>query len=163
MKLRDAHYILEGIAADDDFCGNKGAGAIILAKSTGKILVSFRSKDVDQPHTWGVWGGITNKKETPIAGATREATEELGDFELIDSIPLYVFRDKKAGFVFHNFLFVVDKQFTPSPKRKEKWETEGHRWVEFGDWPKPLHFGLKDLIKDKVSMDKVKEYINKSE
>ena len=44
--------------------------------------------------------------------------------------------------VYHNFLAIIDNEFEPDLN----WETQGYEWVDFGDWPSPLHPGLKWLI-----------------
>ena len=127
------------------FWGKRGAGAIVMAKTTGKLLLPYRSLYVLQPHTWGVWGGAIDPKEKPEDAVKREMKEEVGYRGLdIDLIPLYVFEDEKTGFRYHNFLAVVPDEFTPDLN----WETDNFKWVEFGDWPTPLHFGLKALIKN---------------
>lgn len=125
------------------FWGRQGSGAIIMAKTTGRLLIPFRSLSVEQPHTWGVWGGAVDSGENPKDAVKREMEEEVGyRHHDIILIPMYVFHDKKSGFKYHNFLAVVNDEFTP----ELNWETDNFKWVEFGDWPSPLHFGLKALI-----------------
>ena len=43
------------------FWGKQGAGCIILAKDTGRICLPHRSQYVEQPGTWGTWGGAIDK------------------------------------------------------------------------------------------------------
>jgi len=62
------------------FWGNEGAGVVFLAEDTGKVMVSYRSAYVNEPHTWGVWGGAFERGETPEHAAEREAREETGYF-----------------------------------------------------------------------------------
>jgi 8-oxo-dGTP pyrophosphatase MutT (NUDIX family) len=143
------------------FWGKQGAGAIILAKSTGKFLIPFRSSYVEQPNTWGVWGGAIDSGEDPKEAAKREVQEEAGyrggDILMI---PLYIFHDQKSGFKYYNFLAVVDDEFTPNLN----WETENFKWVEFGQWPTPLHFGLKALLQHSgAAIQKVIEKVRGSE
>lgn len=127
------------------YWGKQGAGAIILAQNTGRILLPYRSSNVEQPHTWGVWGGAIDEDEEPAEAVRREISEEVGYPELdMELIPMYVYRDPKVGFQYSNFLVVVPKEFTP----KLNWETENSRWVTFGEWPTPLHFGLKALLQN---------------
>lgn len=137
------------------FWGTKGAGAIILARNTGRILLSRRSADVEQPHTWGVWGGAIDSNEDPVVAVKRELGEELG-YHGLDSelIPLYIYKHP-SGFQYHNFLAIVPQEFVP----KLDWETEGYRWVTFGEWPVPLHFGLKSLLQN--DGDKILSIIQK--
>ena len=130
--------------AQTGFWGKQGAGAIFLARDTGRLLIAHRSRSVEQPGTWGTWGGAIDdpEGETPKDAVKREVAEESGYRGRFDLIPLYVFQ--KGAFKFHNFLVIVDCEFTP----KLDWENQGYRWVEYGDWPKPMHFGLASLIKN---------------
>lgn len=109
-----------------------------------------------EPHTWGVWGGAIDEGESPVEGATREALEELGTISIEKRIPLYVF--KSGEFRYSNFLFIVSDEFEPSPMPEHAWETEGHTWATVGDWPDPLHPGLKALFSDPRSMAKIKSF-----
>ena len=125
------------------YFGNEGAGAIILAQDTGRILLPYRSISVEQPHTWGAWGGAINKQEEPSQAVIRELGEEVGyTLEIKKLIPLYVFEDPRVEFRYSNFLAVIPSEFIP----KLNWETEKFMWVQYGQWPTPLHFGLKALI-----------------
>jgi hypothetical protein len=65
-------------------------------------------------------------------------------------VPLFVF--KKGTFRYSNFLAMVAEEFKPSLN----WETEAARWVEFGKWPSPLHFGLQAVLNDAASVQKIK-------
>ena len=136
------------------FFGSQGAGCIILAQDTGRILICHRSEDVQEPGTWGVWGGAIDNEEDPRAAAIREVREECGYSGPISAMePLYIF--SKGSFSYYNFLAIVQKEFTPHLD----WESQGFRWCQFGRWPKPLHFGLVSLFSDGASVDKIKAAI----
>jgi ADP-ribose pyrophosphatase YjhB (NUDIX family) len=122
------------------FWGKQGAGCIFLAKDTKRILLPYRSSQVLQPHTWGVWGGAIDNNEDPATAVKREVEEEAGYNGNVQLIPLAVY--EKDTFRYYNFLAIVDTEFKP----KLQWETENYKWVEYGNWPKPLHFGLEYLI-----------------
>lgn len=143
------------------FWGKAGAGCIFIAKDTGRILLNHRSQLVEQPNTWGVWGGAIDGKETPIEAVKREAKEESG-YEADNSqiIPIFVFHDEKSGFKYHNFIVVVEKEFTPKIPISSQWETQGWKWVDFGDWPMPLHFGVKSILNDKKSVSTILKIID---
>lgn len=126
--------------AKTGFWGKQGAGCIFLAKDTKRILLPFRSRAVLEPNTWGVWGGAIDKNESPESAVRREVKEEAGYKGNVEFVKLAVFQ--KDSFQYHNFLAIVDTEFTPDLN----WETETYKWVPYGEWPSPMHFGLKYLI-----------------
>ncbi len=139
------------------FWGKAGAGCIFLARDTGRFLIAHRSRHVEQPGTWGTIGGAIDSGETPIDAVRREAYEETGYKGHIDDIiPLYVFRSN--SFKYSNFVVVVEKEFEPHLD----WETQGYRWCEWGEWPKPMHFGLQSLLNDPNSVAKLKELVDQA-
>jgi len=138
------------------FFGKAGAGCIFLARDTGRILISHRSEYVLEPGTWGVWGGAINSGEDPLQAVKREAREETGHGGPFDFIPLFVF--KSDSFRYYNFLCIVDEEFDPHLD----WETQGYEWCEWGDWPQPMHFGLKALLSDADSAHKIMAQIREA-
>jgi guanylate kinase/8-oxo-dGTP pyrophosphatase MutT (NUDIX family) len=122
------------------FWGAQGAGCIVMAKSTGRFLLPLRSQQVEQPGTWGVWGGAIDSDEIPMEAAKRELTEEAGYGGDISMKPLVMY--SSGSFRYHNFLAVVDEEFEPTLD----WETEKAGWFELKDFPEPLHFGLIYLL-----------------
>lgn len=129
--------------ADTGFWGKKGAGCIVMARDTGRFLIAHRSKHVQEPNTWGTWGGAIDSSEDPQEAAMRELIEETGfDGSVLAEFPLMVFR--KGSFAYHNYLFIVDEEYTP----ELDWENQGYRWCSWGQWPTPLHFGLDGLLRD---------------
>lgn len=135
------------------FWGKRGAGCLFQAIDTGRICIAHRSMQVEQPGTWGTWGGAIDNNETPENAAKREVREESGYNGKMKLIPLYVFKHP-SGFIYYNFLALVEKEFTPIMD----WETQGFKWVTFGKWPKPLHPGLKLLLSDPKSVEILKKY-----
>lgn len=122
------------------FWGKQGAGCIILARSTGRMLIPHRSNNVQEPNTWGVWGGAIDSDEDPRQAAKREAEEEAGYSGGVQMIPLSVFY--KGNFRYYNFLAIVDDEFQP----RLNWETQNAIWTTLDELPSPLHFGLRYVI-----------------
>ena len=123
--------------------GNAGAGCLIMAADTKRFLMPLRSEWVQEPLTWSTWGGAIDRGEDPKTAAMREVSEEAGyKDKVLDMIHLYTFKDD--GFTYDTFVAIVETEFEP----QLNWETDQAVWVEFGQWPKPLHFGLTDLLKN---------------
>ena len=146
---------------DTGFWGRAGAGCIFIARDTKRILLNHRSDQVEQPNTWGVWGGDIDSGETPLEAVKREAYEESGQHITNNQIiPIYVFHDPKSGFKYYNHIVVVEREFKPNIPPASQWETRGWKWIEFGDWPTPLHFGVTAILNDTNSLKTIKNLIN---
>ena len=134
--------------AQTGFWGRAGAGVLFQALDTGRILISHRSEAVEEPGTWGTWGGAMDEGEDPKSAAAREAQEETGFYpDRRNIIPLFVFKHP-SGFQYFNFLVISEKEFKP----RLNWESQGYAWFDYGEWPKPLHHGLEDLLHDTRSL-----------
>ena len=130
------------------FWGRRGAGCVIMAQDTGRFCIAHRSNRVEQPGTWGTWGGAIDDGEDPAQAVRRELAEEAGYTGAMRLVPLYVFKHR-SGFTYYNFLAIVEQEFQP----KIDWETQGWDWVEYGAWPSPLHPGLKAVLSDPHSVE----------
>lgn len=121
---------------DNEFLG---AGALIVARNTGRVLLGFRSAKENNPHVWGNQGGHVDVNERVTDGLRREVREETGykgDIQFIQ-FPTGKFPD--GQFMFYNFLGIVPEEFEPNPPKKWAWETEKWGWYEFDKLPKPMH------------------------
>ena len=127
------------------FWGKQAAGCLIMAKSTGRFLVQKRGQ-VEQPNTWGTWGGAIDVGNTPIDTIYNEFEEETGHSsnEIEDLIPLHTYTHP-TGFKYYNYLAIVEDEFLPHINNSL--EVIDYKWVNFGQWPEPLHFGLIELLK----------------
>lgn len=124
----------------EGFWGKRGAGVLIYCSSTKRFLLGLRSKFVDEPNTWGLFGGAIDGDEKSNSAAIRELDEEIGYSGEVILRTLDIFR--KGDFTFHNFLGIVPEEFSPSLD----WENKTAKWFKLKDFPKNLHFGLKRLI-----------------
>ena len=61
----------------------------------------------------------------------------------------FISNDNK--FLFHTYLCVVQDEFIPKLNR----EHNGYAWTNFGNWPKPLHLGLRNTLNSKVNLTKL--------
>jgi 8-oxo-dGTP pyrophosphatase MutT (NUDIX family) len=153
IKLVENDEEHEKALDDTGFWGRAGAGCIILAKDTGRLLLPLRSGEVEQPHTWGTWGAAIDEGESPSNAARREVSEETGYHGHFDLEPLFVF--KSGAFRYFNYLAIVDNEFIP----RLDWETDEADWFDLNDLPSPLHFGLQGVLQDSTSMTKIKKYL----
>jgi len=137
------------------FWGRAAAGALVLARSTSRLLIAHRAEGTLQAGTWGTWGGAVDAGETPVDAVTRELREEAGFKDDFDSHPLMVF-EHDTGFTYSNFLVIVDHEFEPVLN----WETQNFGWFNYGDWPDPLHFGLEQLLNHEPSQRRIEALIS---
>ena len=135
------------------FWGKRGAGCLFQAIDTGRICIAHRSQYVEESGTWGTWGGAIDGSETPENAAKREVREEAGYSGKMKLLPMYIFKHP-SGFTYYNFLALVETEFKPVLD----WETQGYAWVEYGQWPNPMHPGLKLLLADGASSELMKKY-----
>ena len=150
LKEQEEHTINVHYTGEE-FWGNQGAGVLPIAKSTGRILVSHRAPyDVQEPDTWGVFGGAIDSGEDPKEAAKREMQEELGYHGSVQLIPAYVFTSQSGEFKYYNFIGLVDEEF----EAELDWETQDTRWVTYDEMLsiRPMHFGLKALIQNSESL-----------
>lgn len=141
----------------DLFWGNVGAGILPISKSTKRILISYRSKYVNEPNTWGIWGGKIDDNENIKETVIREFTEETNYHGNIDMIDAYVFKSQNNTFTFYNFIGIIDEEFVP----ELDWETEDYKWVTFEELLniEPKHFGLIHLLNDEKSINIIKNLV----
>lgn len=124
--------------------GRQGAGAIPVACTTGRVLLTLRSSEVLEPGTWGIPGGRCEDGESPAETAVREMREELGyDGELL-LLPIFMYRE--PNFSFMNFVALVPDEFDP----ELDWENDDAEWFELDQLPEPLHFGVEHLLHGRI-------------
>lgn len=147
--------------AGEDFWGNVGGGILPICTTTGRILLPFRSKYVNEPHCWGVWGGKIDEEEGQSENdiddvVKREFMEESGYDGDITLKPAYIFETPTKSFKYYNFIGLLDHEHKPTLN----WETESYKWVTFEQLMsiKPKHFGLSGLLNDPNSMALIKKY-----
>ena len=85
------------------------AGVVFLAKDTGRCLLQLREGTKRFNHTWGFWGGIIEKGETPFECIQRELDEEIGFIPELQKLnPIDVYQSKDKNFYYYSFVYVVD-------------------------------------------------------
>lgn len=165
MMAAESIYLREVGYGEDDhaeaeretgYWGRAAAGSIVLAKDTGRIGFSLRSPYVLEPETYGSIGGAIDRNEDPKTAAAREMSEELG-YHMTGRerlIELDVFRDK--SFTYTLYLLIVPNEFRPT---HFNWENTAFEWVEFGQWPQPLHPKLAGTLQKPDVLRKIQAVI----
>lgn len=129
------------------------AGVLFLAKDTGRCLLQLRNSDKRFKHTWGFFGGMLDKNETPYEAIQRELTEEIGFVPELEKLnPIDVFQSKDKNFYYYSFVAVVEKEFIPVLNG----ESAGYAWVAIGNWPRPLHQGAMTTLTRNGGDDKLR-------
>ncbi len=148
-------FFKEAIGETPKYWGTEAAGCIFIAKNTGRLLFARRSSEIDfEPNTWAGWGGKLENNENPLQAVEREVEEEAGFNGNYKLTPIWTFEDVNSGFRYYNYISVVPTEFTP----KLNSENSNYKWVEFGDWPQPLHWGISLLLQN--SGENIKKVVN---
>ena len=127
------------------------SGALFYTLDTQRFLFLHRTQS-RQANVWGLVGGTNESEEIPYQALLREIKEEVGKTpEIIKSIPLETFVSNDEKFNFHTYLCVVKEEFIPTLNG----EHNGYAWVSFGNWPKPLHQGLRNTLQSKSNLTKL--------
>lgn len=132
----------EKALSETGFWGYRGAGCIVLCRSSMRVLLPLRSCAVLEPGTWGVWGGAVDEGLTPEEAVLRELHEESGFKGEAELRFLVDFVDVASGFRYSNYIAIIEEEFVPTLN----WETERADWFELDAFPEPLHFGLKYVL-----------------
>jgi 8-oxo-dGTP pyrophosphatase MutT (NUDIX family) len=122
--------------------GARGAGILVAARETGRVLLLKRSSEVTEPGVWGVPGGKVDRGESERSAAVRELEEETGydSSVVVSAEPIFVFEE--PDFSFATYMGCVEEEFDPWIN----WESAAARWCQPGRFPKPLHFGMVELL-----------------
>jgi len=127
------------------------SGALFYTLDTNRFLFLHRTSSRHN-NVWGLVGGTNEDEETPWEGLQREIQEEIGKIPNIKkTIPLETFVSNDEHFNFHTYLCVIDSEFIPVLND----EHDGFAWCSFGKWPKPLHQGLHNTLRNKTNQSKL--------
>jgi 8-oxo-dGTP pyrophosphatase MutT (NUDIX family) len=126
------------------------SGGLFLAKDTKRFLFLLRNQG-KTAGTWGLVGGKVEFAETPGQALIREIQEEVGAVTYNKIIPLELFTSEDQHFFFNTYVLLVDHEFIPTLND----EHVGYAWCDYGQWPKPLHQGVKRSLLNKTNRSKI--------
>ena len=137
----------------ESFWGNAGSGVLVVARDTQRILLGLRSEDVNEPNTWGNFGGaigVTDFGEPeealpPEDNALKEMAEEIGYTGAIEMMPSFTYRSPE--FTYYNFIGIVEQE-SDIPLNQFNWEVSELQWFTLAEimaLPN-LHFGVSALM-----------------
>lgn len=123
------------------------SGGLFLARDTKRFLLLLRN----QGKTAGTWGFVGGKKEptdnTAFDALSREINEEVGLApEIKKVIPLELFTSNDQNFQYNTYVLLIEKEFIPFLNQ----EHAGYAWINYDQWPKPLHQGVKNSLNSKT-------------
>lgn len=138
-------------SSKNSYWGRRGVGCILIAKDTGRMLFLKRSNKCRQPRTWGIPGGKIDVGESVDEACRREVIEETG-FSIDKLYYLYTFIDN--DFEYYTYIHILPFETHP----QLNWESSNSTWVDYGEFPSPLHFGVKNMLNNVG--DKLKKIID---
>lgn len=149
IKKESSDYTSYDNSHGESFWGNRGAGVLAIAYTSGKILVPMRSDYVNEPNTWGVIGGKVDSDDKHLEKTVkREFEEETGYDGKLKLFKAAVYSPPGVKFKYHNYIGLVDDEFEAIPN----WETSYFEWVTLDELFRlePKHFGLEFLLKNSI-------------
>jgi 8-oxo-dGTP diphosphatase len=125
--------------------GKRGAGILLAAQKTGRVLLLLRSEECNEPGTWGLPGGKIDAHENARTAAIRELEEEAGWDGPVTVMkePIFVFEE--PDFEFITYFGYIGDEFDP----QTNWESADAGWFSLGRLPSPLHFGVAALMRER--------------
>jgi 8-oxo-dGTP pyrophosphatase MutT (NUDIX family) len=127
--------------------GRRGAGIVVAARLTGRILLLLRSEECNEPLTWGLPGGKIDAGENARTAAIRELEEEAGWDGPVTVMKEPIFIFEEPGFEFLTYFGYIEREFEP----QLNWESGDGDWFALGKLPSPLHFGVAALMRERKS------------
>jgi 8-oxo-dGTP diphosphatase len=114
--------------------GAEGAAGLLLrhldANGTFRYLLQHRARGTHQGGTWSTPGGALQPRENPVAGALREAAEELGldlaSLAVVDGLQIARLHvEDCGGWRYTTVVADITEQIRPQPAN---WESDAYGW-----------------------------------
>lgn len=156
-ETKEQHNINQDALNKTGFWGEAGAGCLPFALNTKRFLFGKRSRDVEEPNTWGIFGGAIDRKESVRRAALREFIEETEYKGRAKELVLLSEYKHSSGFVYFSYLLTLPTEFKPHLD----WETSSFVWCSYSDWPHPLHPKVKVLLNNFKVDSLLQRYVGK--
>lgn len=127
-----------------NFKWGKRAAGLLIRRGDGRVLLTLRAADVEDPGVWGVPGGRVEPGESEWEGALHESEEELGSLPPLRQIGERVYRS--GGFTYTTFIVEMDEADAEAFDPELNWESTAWDWWDPLDPPSPLHPGVAALL-----------------
>jgi len=98
----------------------------VLARHGDRVFVAQRSLHCHQGGTWAIPGGALHSHETPLEGALREFSEEIGH-DLSGYAVAIEHEDDHGGWSYWTLVIDIDEPFEPPTVLH--WETSAVAWL----------------------------------
>jgi len=129
---------------------------LFYAVSTKRFLFLQRT-DGKTRGMWGLVGGQTRFNESAFEGLKREIQEEVGSTPAFKKvIPLELFTSNDQKFHFNTYVIAVQDEFLPRLNE----EHSSYAWCAFECWPKDLHAGLRNTLRNKAIKGKLQTILD---
>ena len=141
-------------ASELDLHTKIAAGVIFVEEEDKRFLLLLRSDYVPSSNSWSLPGGKGERDETPVITAKRETNEEIG-YDLTDKklSLIYVNEEHWPKFKFYTYGVVVAKAFKP----QLNYENSDYIWCDLDSLPENLHWGIKQMLRNKKAMKKLRK------
>jgi len=133
-------------------------GAFIFCKTTGRFLFLLRNTPGRYQYSWSIPGGKQNAGESARKCLMREIEEEIGYLITVDFIPVDSFTSENGRFVYNTYFCVVDREIEIILNE----EHCGSCWVPLDNFPRPMHPGVFNNIKERETRELLLKLIERN-
>lgn len=130
-------------------------GCFIYARDTGRFLFLLNNDCGRFAYMWGIPGGKQEPGESARDCIVREIEEETGYKILTNFIPVESYTNDRGSFSYSTYFCSVNREFIPTLSD----EHCGYCWVPLDNFPRPMHIGVYNCMREELTRDILKELI----